>query len=177
MTSTQSLLRLNVGFVVHQSIGYSRDFPIEIPRFISTDDQEFKDLVGTVTVSRTTEGLLVQAKGQAHTEANCVLCLESFRQPLLLDFVEMYAFRSHADEDTELILPDDLNLDLFPLIREYLFLEIPISPICQPDCKGLCSICGGNLNHETCKHEDEIGDPRLAVLKSLLDDSEMSEET
>jgi uncharacterized protein len=131
--------------------------------------------MGTVSVSRTTEGLLVQGKGQAQTEANCVLCLECFRQPLHLDFVEMFAFRSHADEETELILPDDLNLDLFPLIREYLFLDMPISPICQPDCKGLCPICGGNLNFETCEHEDDMGDSRLAILKSLLDDAEKPE--
>ena len=174
MLTSQKLLRLNVGFIVHQSVGYSRDFPIEIPGISVADDLKFEDLTGIVTVSRTTEGLLVQVKGQAHTQADCVLCLEQFDQALHLDFVEMFTFASHADKDTELVLPDDLNIDLFPLIREYLYLEMPISPTCRPDCKGLCSVCGENLNQMTCNHDIEIDDPRLAVLKSLLDDDQPS---
>jgi uncharacterized protein len=54
------------------------------------------------------------------------------------------------------------------LFREYILLEIPISPLCRPDCKGLCPICGNNLNEDTCHHEEEAGDPRLASLKALL---------
>ena len=100
----------------------------------------------------------------------CVYCLESFEQILQLDFVEMYTFPSHAVESTELILPDDLQINLAPLIREYLHLEIPISPVCKPDCKGLCPICGELLSNSTCNHDDEPGDPRLSVLKTLLDD-------
>ena len=169
MTTNLSLFRLNVGFIVHQSVGYSRNFPIEIDEISTTDDLDFYDLQGTVTVSRTTEGLLLQFKGRAHIETECVLCLESFDQPLMLDFIEMFTFPSHADESTELILPDDLNIDLFPLIREYLYLDIPINPTCQPNCKGLCPICGENLNEKTCNHDEELSDPRLSILKSLLD--------
>ena len=172
MSTLQTLLRLNVGFIVHQSVGYSRDFPIEIPGISSTEDFEFVDLAGNVTVSRTTEGLLVQVRGQAQTSADCVLCLEQFHQQLHLDFVEMFTFPSHADKETELILPDDLNIDLYPLIREYLYLDVPISPTCRPDCKGLCLVCGENLNHTTCSHDDEIDDSRLAILKTLLDDED-----
>lgn len=174
MLTSQNLLRLNVGFIVHQSVGYSRDFPIEIPGISSAEDLEFENLSGIVTVSRTTEGLLVQVKGETLTKAECVLCLEQFDQKLYLDFVEMFTFPSHADKDTELILPDDLNIDLFPLIREYLFLDMPISPTCRPDCKGLCSVCGENLNHTTCHHEIEIDNPYLAVLKTLLDEEDAS---
>jgi uncharacterized protein len=174
MLTSQTLLRLNVGFIVHQSIGYSRDFSIEIPGISSAEDFDFEDFAGIVTVSRTTEGLLVQVKGQAQTKADCVLCLEQFYQQLHLDFVEMFTFPSHADKETELILPDDLNIDLYPLIREYFYLDIPISPICRQDCKGLCPVCGENLNHTTCSHDVEMGDSRLAVLKSLLDNDEAS---
>jgi uncharacterized protein len=87
----------------------------------------------------------------------------------------MYTFPSHAVEDTELILPDDFQIDLRPLLREYLTLEIPISPMCKPDCKGLCPICGENRNQTTCNHEVEPDDPRLAVLKTLLDDNDADE--
>ena len=75
-----------------------------------------ENLVGNIVVSRTTEGLLVQVKGHAHTELECVYCLDDFQHNLSFDFVEMYTFPSHAVEDTELILPDDLQIDLAPLL-------------------------------------------------------------
>jgi uncharacterized protein len=50
-----------------------------------------------------------------------------------------------------------------------MILEIPINPVCKEDCKGLCSVCGNNLNSEPCDHELDSIDPRMAVLKSLLD--------
>lgn len=163
MSTNLELLRLNVGFVVNQAIGYSRDFSIEIPDLSFSDDFVIKNLVGNIVVSRTTEGLLVQVKGQARTRVECVYCLESFEQILQLNFVEMYTFSSHAIEDTELILPDDLQIDLAPLLREYLLLDIPISPVCKPECEGLCPICGEKLNISNCSHSEEPVDPRLAA--------------
>lgn len=174
MLTTPSLLRLNIGFIVNQAIGYSRVFSIEIPELSFSDDFTVKNLEASVVVSHTTEGVLVQVKGQAQTGFECVYCLDTCAHTLQLDFVEMYTFPSQAVEDTELILPDDLQIDLQPLFRDYLTLEIPISPVCQPDCKGLCPICGENRNRTVCDHDEEPGDPRLAVLKSLLDDEASS---
>jgi len=170
MLSNPSLLRLNVGFIVNQSIGYSRDFPFEIPSYSYPNELNLTDLSGLATISRTTEGLLVQVKGQAWLEIECVSCLDNFNKMLQFDFIEMYTFPSNADQDTEMILPDDSQIDLSPLIREYLHLDIPINPICKPDCQGLCPICGENLNQSSCQHDDEVSDPRFEVLKTLLDD-------
>ena len=165
-----ALLRINVGFIVNQAVGYSRDFSIEIPNLSFSDDLVIQNLASNIVISRTTEGLLVQVKGQAQTELECAYCLESLEQNLQLDFIEVYTFPSHAVEDTELILPDDLQINLAPLIREYLLLDIPINPVCKLGCKGLCPICGENLNNSICNHDDEPVDSRLSVLKTLLDD-------
>ena len=54
--------------------------------------------------------------------------------------------------DSDLILPDDGYIDLRPLVHEYLLIEIPISPQCQVDCRGLCPICGTNQNLKLCTH-------------------------
>jgi uncharacterized protein len=67
-----------------------------------------------------------------------------------------------------LLLPEDSHIDLAPLIREFALLEIPISPICKPDCKGLCPVCGENLNETDCGHRPESNDSPFAVLKDLL---------
>jgi uncharacterized protein len=85
-----------------------------------------------------------------------------------VDFSELYAFPGHAKLDTEMILPFTGMLDLRPIVREYILLETPIKTLCKPDCKGLCPICGENMNHIACNHDDEPVDPRLIVLKDLL---------
>ena len=54
--------------------------------------------------------------------------------------------------DSELLVPEDGNIDLDDLAREYLVVEIPINPLCRPDCKGLCVECGADLNVEVCEH-------------------------
>lgn len=174
LLTSLAVLRVNVGFIVNQAIGYSRDFSIEIPDHTFPDGLKIENLVVEILASRTTEGLLVQVKGHGLTGLECVYCLDDFQHNLSFKFIEMYTFPSHAVEDTELILPDDLQIDLAPLLNEYLSLDIPISPICKPDCQGLCPICGENQNISTCSHGEESIDPRLSVLKTLLDDETSS---
>jgi uncharacterized protein len=99
----------------------------------------------------------------------CVRCLTDFLQSLNINFTELYAFSQRYVTDSGLLMPETGFIDLAPVLREYILLEIPISPLCRQDCKGLCPICGNNLNESTCNHEDESVDPRLASLKKLLD--------
>ena len=168
-TNTRDFLRLNVGFIIHQSVGYHRDFPLDIPFIHLPPDLDLDSLAGTVRVTRTGQGLLVQVKMSARTTCECVRCLTDFQQPLEIEFSELYAFRPDSVTESGLFVPEDGRLNLAPLIREEMLLSVPISPVCLPDCKGLCPVCGENLNETTCNHEEEVTDPRLAVLKSLLD--------
>jgi uncharacterized protein len=57
---------------------------------------------------------------------------------------------------------------LAPLIRELVWLAIPMKHLCDPECRGLCSHCGVNLNDGQCQCEEIRVDPRLARLKELL---------
>jgi len=168
VSNSNNPLRLNIGFIIHQSIGYYRDFPFEIPNIHLKPDLELKNLIGTVRVTRTAQGLLVQAKMRAVTPAECVRCLADFEQPLEIDFTELYAFTSSSVTESGLYVPENGLLDLAPLIRDEMYLSIPISPVCKPDCKGLCPICGENLNETTCHHEEETVDMGLNSLKELF---------
>ncbi len=127
------------------------------------------NLCGSVRVTRTPQGILLQAEFKAQTTLECVRCLTEFQQSLDINFTELYAFSKRYVTDSGLLMPETGIIDLAPVMREYIVLEIPISPLCRPDCKGLCPICGNNLNESTCNHEGESGDPRLASLKKLLD--------
>jgi uncharacterized protein len=170
VSDPHSPLRLNVGFIVAQSAGYSRDFTVDIPQVRLPPDLELTNLAGEVRVSRTAQGLLVQSNIQADIGLECVRCLDAFSTTLHTNFTELYAFSRRNVTESGLLVPDDGQLDLEPLLREYMILELPISPLCRPECKGLCPVCGENRNFVTCTHEEEPVDPRLDVLKKLLDD-------
>ncbi len=103
-------------------------------------------------VNRTPQGILMHGDFQGSTPTECVRCLTNFIQPLHTTFDEMYAFNERSITESELLVPEDGNIDLEPIVREYLLIEMPISPICSPDCKGLCLICGQNLNERECEH-------------------------
>lgn len=168
MSNSNNPLLINIGFIIHQSIGYSRDFPFEFPSIHLKPDLDLKNLIGIVRISRTSQGLLVQVKLRAETGVECVRCLVDFVQLLEIDFTELYAFTPASVTESGLFVPENGLLDLTPLIRDEMYLAIPISPICKPDCKGLCPVCGENQNETTCHHEEEAIDPRLTGLKELF---------
>lgn len=152
MPTPRHPLRLNVGFIVSQSIGYSREFHFDFPQIL-IQDLQLDNFTGLTRISRTPQGLLVQSKFNCTMDQQCVRCLNDFQQPLEVDFSDLYAFSSRSVSESGLIVPEDNNIDLEPLVYEYMLIEIPISPVCRPDCKGLCSICGEDLNQVTCEHQ------------------------
>jgi uncharacterized protein len=150
-------LRINIGFLLHASIGVSRDIHFAYPVLKVPPDFELSEFSGLVRISRTPQGLLFQGEFAGRTPLQCVRCLADFVQPLTAGFNELYAFDERSVSDSGLILPEDGNVDLDELVREYMLLEIPINPLCRADCKGLCPECGADLNLETCEH---VGAPR-----------------
>ncbi len=58
-------------------------------------------------------------------------------------------------------------IELDPIVREQLLLALPGYPVCQEACKGLCSVCGANLNERECGCERRAPDPRWAGLEKL----------
>ncbi|GAB4495271.1 MAG: hypothetical protein OHK0052_02360 [Anaerolineales bacterium] len=176
MTSLQQPFVLNVGFIVAQTVGYSREFPCEFEQ-VRLEEDIFREVQGTITVTRTGQGLLFQTQMGATTEVACTRCLENFSLRLESRFDELFAFSANAVAETDLIVPESGRIDFAPLLREYLLLEVPIQPVCRPTCKGLCPVCGGNLNQTVCQHEEDFTDPRFAILKQLLNSSPTSDES
>ncbi len=153
MNAPRFPLRINLGFLVNQPIGTSRDITFDYPTLHLSPDLDLHNLTGKVHISRTPQGLVVQGTFLAGTQMECVRCLAEFQQPLSTHFSELYAFNHHSVTDSGLILPDDGNVDLADLVRECMLLEIPIRPLCRENCKGLCVVCGADLNREVCDHQ------------------------
>jgi uncharacterized protein len=167
LTNPRRPLRLNVGFLINVTIGTSRDFNFEYETMCLGDDFNVRDFTGVARFSRTPQGLLLQGEFSAGAELECVRCLENYSQDLKWSVTDLYAFDRRNMTESGLLVPEDGQIDLEPLLREYALLEIPISPLHSPDCKGLCPVCGENLNKTDCGHRPEPDSP-FAVLKDLL---------
>lgn len=155
MNNTNNPLQLNIGYLYNKPIGTSREVPVDIEK-IEIEDLLINDLRSLVRISRTREGLLLQVEGEAQIETACVKCLDEFYQPVRFDFEELYQFPSRHREETDLILPMDGYIDLRSLYREYFILAMPIKSVCSSNCKGLCVVCGANLNKKICEHHPEL---------------------
>ncbi|WP_288718181.1 DUF177 domain-containing protein [uncultured Cutibacterium sp.] len=120
------------------------------------------------------EGVLVTGTVEAALKGECSRCLDSIEEELLLDIQELYFYSdTEADEDASRVSAEEtINLD--PVVRAAVVLNLPFSPLCRDDCAGLCPDCGVNLNDDpNHDHPDRI-DPRWAALEGLIsgDDSD-----
>jgi uncharacterized protein len=145
-------LRTNVGHFLNKANGFSRDFSIDYPEIFIEPDLNIKNLKGDIRLSRTREGLLLQAVLQGDLEATCVRCLTLHDTHVETTFEELYEFASRVVGEADLVVPEDGYIDLGVIFREYLLLEMPINVVCKPDCLGLCPECGQNLNEILCEH-------------------------
>lgn len=168
MANPRKPFRLNVGFLLNRDVGYSHEFPFEFEKIQVSEDLGLRGFAGLVVIGRTPQGLLVQGEFSGATELQCARCLTAFDHPLQWELTELYAFDDRSVTKSELLVPEDAHIDLAPLVREYALLEIPINPICKVDCKGLCPVCGENLNDTDCGHRPPQAESPFAVLKKLL---------
>jgi uncharacterized protein len=115
-------------------------------------------------------GIEVTAVITAPWRGECRRCLKPIAGELRCDVREVYRPRTRGeaedpDEDTYPLHGE--QLDLQPLVRDALILELPMAPLCRPDCRGLCPTCGADLNDGPCDCPPSGGDPRWAILDVL----------
>ena len=110
------------------------------------------NLLGKASIGRTPQGLVAKIEMSAQTTGECSRCLDPAEIRVATEFTELYAFNERSQTESQLLLPKNHQIDLAPLIREYLILDVPLANLCKVDCKGLCSVCGINHNHEDCEH-------------------------
>jgi uncharacterized protein len=127
------------------------------------------------------EGVLVTGTVRAPLSGECVRCLEPIERELDSEFQELYSYPDadtrtgghfkpadagdDAEEEDTLHLEGDL-FDLEPVLRDAVVLELPLQPVCQEDCQGLCSECGARLADDP-DHHHEVTDIRWAALQQF----------
>ena len=113
------------------------------------------------------DGVLATGTASAHVVGECVRCLRTIDEELVVDLQELYVYEPSDDED-ELALEDDL-LDLEPVLRDAVVLALPLNPVCDPECPGLCPECGARLADDPDHTHGDAIDPRWAALSELTD--------
>ncbi|MFD3587968.1 YceD family protein [Streptomyces sp. NPDC058683] len=125
------------------------------------------------------EGVLVTGTARAQAEGECVRCLEPVEQELEADFQELFSYPDaddrgrviaepgdDAEDDEDRYFIEDGLFDLEPVLRDAVVLALPMQPVCQDDCAGLCSECGARLTDDPDHHHDAV-DIRWAALQGL----------
>ncbi len=123
------------------------------------------DVNGTVTKSG--NRYVVKAQATAKVKLLCDRCLEEFKCPIQADIYQRYS--SDPNEDDEEIYPiTGFEIDLEDVITEAVVLNVPMKWLHDEDCKGICKVCGVNLNKHSCHCDDANIDPRLEGLKNIF---------
>jgi uncharacterized protein len=178
-------LTWNVARLLSEPPGSTRDYHVAGVTIRLPDDLRLADPIeGDIRLARTNRGLLVSANLTTAIEAQCSRCLRDIVVPLDLA-IEEEALPSieldtglPVDTDAEpdvVRLNDHHELELEPVVADAISLAEPIAPLCRPDCKGLCPVCGESLEQGVHDHPEDDVDPRLAALRGFHPADEVGE--
>lgn len=122
-----------------------------------------------VTLASYPGGITVDGTVTAAWHGECRRCGGPVAGRMSARVRERFAPAGGTDRDEEAYPLKGDELDLEPLARDAVLLELPLAPLCADDCAGLCPTCGANRNTETCGCAP-VGDPRWAALDALRDE-------
>lgn len=172
-------LRYPLAALLRETPGTTRLYPVSGVTIDLGPDLELADPIeGTIRVSRTNRGVLVNGRLDTAIASQCSRCLRDIEVPLELE-IEEEALPSidiftgqpmdWSNEPDAVRLTASHELDLEPVVREATLLAEPIAPLCREDCPGLCTVCGADLSAGPHQHEDDA-DPRLEGLRAFMVD-------
>jgi uncharacterized protein len=113
------------------------------------------------------EGILVTGRVEGSSELRCARCLTEFSAPLGLEVCELFAAPGHEAAAADAYLVAGTEMDLEPMLRDVIALALPLHPLCKEDCRGICALCGTDLNAGRCDCKQDDTDPRWAPLDAL----------
>ncbi len=135
-------------------------------------DVEFlKPVKAVLNFNRGNEETFIKLSVQAEAQCSCARCLKLFNREF--NFSQEFVVTPDilTQPDPEIPVSSDNTLDVKQLVLQELSLEIPTALLCKEDCQGLCQYCG-RPKEENCNCQSQQIDPRLLVLKQLLQDDD-----
>lgn len=117
--------------------------------------------------------ITIQAQVTLKLQIPCDRCLTPVSIPFSLDFERKVDLnvseedRAEALDEQPYVIGYDLDVDR--LVGDELFSNLPMKVLCREDCRGLCRVCGANLNTQTCNCDDHSSeDPRMSVIRDIF---------
>lgn len=169
-----AMLRLNAVEILRQP-GTSR----EIAGALSIEPLEVEDerISGDVDVALTAvssvDGVVVHGSVRTPWATQCRRCLVDVAGVAESEVDELFQYNLTNEEANQI---DGDLIELAPIVREYVLLELPVGPLCRPDCAGICPECGADRNESPCSCDNTVDDIRWAALEGWrLDDQPNSE--
>ena len=152
-----------------ESEGSSFDYALDLS---STDLNGFYPFVSPVAVKGAVKGMDGSAELKVKTVFDfsipCDRCAAQVDRHFSYSFSHVLVPSLENEDDDRYVEIRDERLDLDGLVREDILLELPTKFLCREDCRGLCPICGKNLNDGPCGCKADSVDPRLEALKNLI---------
>ena len=144
------------------------------------EDEQILGLVGPmrghVEIALSGSRYFLEGRLAGRLKIQCDRCLEPYEHDMASGF-QLSLARGHSqDIQREIeLLDDDMSIDflsgeeisLDDIVREQIYLALPIKCLCRSDCSGLCPSCGANLNVETCQCRPPKGHPGFSNLKNI----------
>ena len=165
-------MNFNVVTLMQEPSGAQRFY--EVDELLPVDDKPTAPRVrGTVRLRRTNRGIWVSAGLDSEVPCDCVRCLALYTQPVHMEIEEEYLTHYELRDEAEsagdlcaesLAIDEDHVLDMTEAIEQHIALNLPMKPVCRPDCRGICSTCGTNLNNTPCGCDKRPIDSRWAPL-------------
>ena len=169
-------MNYNVAQLLQEPVGSTRVHEIDDPSPID----DFPGLVargGQMSMMRTDRGIWVSASLEVQVEVTCSRCLNGFRLPVSIAIGEEYLPTVDINTGQGLSVPERAegsftidhrhDLDLAEALRQYALTNQPMKPLCRPDCRGLCPVCGINKNEYVCTCQNAVSDQRWSPLLEL----------
>jgi uncharacterized protein len=172
----------NVAQLLRRASGASRQLPIS-GTLVDVDENNpgHTPVRGTVLLLRTTSGILATGEADFELVLVCRRCLELVKEQVTVSFEEEFVPSvdlqtgrplETSEVSPELVITDEHLLDLTEVLRQYAVMEAVQGTLCSSDCRGLCPVCGQNLNERDCGCDRRSVDPRMAPLLELLSEDQ-----
>jgi len=113
------------------------------------------------------EGVLVTGSASAQLRGECVRCLTEISDQIEVDLLQLYVHPGSEVDEEDAGRMEGYLIDLEPLLRDAVVLDLPFQPLCRTECRGLCAECGADLNADPDHGHDAPFDPRWAKLSAL----------
>ncbi len=138
--------------------------------------QVIKNLKLKLNVQKSEDEYFCQGRLEARAELECARCLKPFEMRLAtdIDFIAAPEGRNRAkeenviDDEDYVYYDNELCADLWEILRQAVILAVSLKPLCVENCRGFCSVCGGNRNERQCNCRNDNTKNQFAALRNLL---------